>query len=78
MLLFRSEEHVGRWCKAWKLQRGALLTLDQVWQLAQALYGPDRRDPTWRRRTADEYEALFAELGLTDPFWSLSAPPSFF
>ncbi len=71
MLLFRSEEHVDRWCKAWKLQRGALLTLDQGWRLAQAWYGSDRRDPAWRRKTVNEAEALFAELGFAGSFWSL-------
>ncbi len=71
MLLFRSEEHVDRWCAAWRLERGAVLSLEQGWNLAQAWYGADRRDPAWRRRTVDETEALFAELGLTSAFWSL-------
>ena len=71
MLLFRSEEHVDRWCGQWKLKRGGLLSLDQTNRLAQAWYGPDRREPTWRRKTVDETEALLAELGLTSPFWSL-------
>lgn len=74
MLLFRSEEHVDRWCKAWRLERGAILTLDQQWRLAQGWYSPDRRDPTWRRKTPDEAEAVFTELGLTGPFWSLRPP----
>ena len=71
MLLFRSEEHVDRWCRSWGLARGAILSPDQTWRLAGAWYGPDRRDPEWRRRTLDETEALFAELGLTSDFWSL-------
>ncbi len=74
MLLFRSEEHVDRWCKAWRLERGAILTLDQQWRFAQAWYSPDRRDPTWRRKTPDEAEAVFTELGFTGPFWSLRPP----
>jgi hypothetical protein len=71
MLLFRSEEHVDHWCRQWKLERGALLSLEQAWQLAQAWYGPDRREPDWRRKNVDEVEALFTELGLTAPFWDL-------
>ena len=71
MLLFRSEEHVDRWCKQWKLERGALLSLDQAWRLALAWYGPDRRERTWRRKTVDETEAMLAELGLTGSFWNL-------
>jgi hypothetical protein len=71
MLFFRSEEHVDRWCASWRLARGAVLSLEQGWKLAQAWYAADRRDPAWRRRTVEETEALFAELGLTSAFWSL-------
>ena len=71
MLLFRSEEHVDRWCQAWGQPRGATLTPEQAWQLARAWYGPDRRDPAWRRRTAAEAESLFESLGLTGAFWKL-------
>ena len=71
MLFFRSEEHVDRWCGQWRLERGAVLPLDLGWRLAQAWYGVDRRDPQWRRRTVEETEALFGELGLTSEFWSL-------
>ena len=71
MLFFRSEEHIDRWCAAWRFERGAVLTLDLGWRLAQAWLGPDRRKPEWRRRTVEEAEALFAELGLTSGFWSL-------
>lgn len=71
MLLFRSEEHVDRWCEAWRFDRGGLLSLETAWRLAEAWYSPDRRRPEWRRRTVDEVEALFAELGLTSDFWKL-------
>ncbi len=71
MLIFRSEEHVDKWCHDWNRPRGGILSLDQCWQLAQAWYGPDRRDPAWRRKTVDEAEALFAQLGLTGAFWRL-------
>lgn len=71
MLLFRSEEHVDCWCESWHLPRGATMPLETAWRLAHAWYSPDRRQPEWRRRTIDEVEALFAELGLTSAFWSL-------
>ena len=71
MLLFRSEEHVGRWLDTWRLPRGAILSLDQTWRLAHAWYSRDRRDPAWRRPTVDETELLLASLSLTGPFWSL-------
>lgn len=71
MLFFRSEEHIDRWCQQWQLPRGAVLSIDQAWRLAREWYGPDRRNPEWRRKTVDEVEALFAETGLTGAFWSL-------
>jgi len=71
MLLFRSEEHVDRWCASWHFDRGAVLSLEQGWELARAWYGADRRKPEWRRRTLEEAMKLFEELGLTSPFWNL-------
>lgn len=71
MLYFRSEEHIDRWCSAWKMERGAVLTLDQGWRLAAAWFSEDRRAPEWRRRTVDEVEQVFGELGLSSPFWNL-------
>lgn len=71
MLFFRSEEHVDRWCASWRLGRGAVLSLETGWKLAEAWYGADRREPAWRRRNLEETEALFAELGFTSEFWSL-------
>jgi hypothetical protein len=71
MLLFRAEEHIEKWCGDWQLARGATLSLEQCFQLAQAWYSSDRREADWRRKTVDEAESLFAELGLTSPFWKL-------
>jgi len=71
MLLFRSEEHVTRWCEAWRLGPGATLRLGQCYRLAEAWYSADRRDPLWRRRNPDETLQLFNDLGLTDAFWRL-------
>jgi hypothetical protein len=70
MLAFRSEEHVARWCESQGLARGALLTPAQQWRLADAWYA-NRLAPDWRRRTPDEAEALFREVGLAGDFWRL-------
>lgn len=56
-----------------ELVEGAILGLDQTWRLAQAWYGDDRRAIDWRRKTIDEAEALFADLGLASDFWNLHA-----
>ncbi len=71
MLLFRSEEHVDHWCRQWSMERGALLALQTAWELARAWYAADRRNPAWRRRTLEETEALFTQLGLGGAFWAL-------
>lgn len=71
MLLFRSEEHLHRWRTERDLPEGATLTLDQQWNLARIWYA-DRTDPDWKRRTPEQAEAVFAEIGLTGGFWSLT------
>ena len=71
MLLFRSEEHVAAWYERRKQSTGATLTLEQQWDLAHIWYA-DRMSPDWRRRTADEAEAVFANLGLSGDFWRLT------
>lgn len=70
MLLFRSEEHVDRWCKRRDLPRGATMSPEQCWHLAHAWYA-DKLSPDWRRKTPDEAQAVFAQIGLTGPFWNL-------
>lgn len=73
MLLFRSEEHVEAWYRGRGIPKGANLTLEQQWELARIWYA-DRMSPDWRRRTAEEAEAVFASLGLTGDFWRLTGP----
>lgn len=67
MLLFRDEEHVARSGQ----NRGAFMTPEQAWRLADAWYR-DRADPGWRRKTPAEAEAVFASIGLTGDFWRLT------
>ncbi|MDL2718748.1 MAG: organomercurial lyase [Acidobacteriota bacterium] len=70
MLLFRGEEHIGRWCSARDLPRGATLSPEQAWRLARGWY-EDKLKPEWRRHTLEEAEALIAQTGLKGPFWNL-------
>jgi Alkylmercury lyase len=71
MLAFRSEAHVDRWCEQTGLGRGAAFPLETAWRLADLWYR-DRLSPHWRRRTPEEAEAAFAEVGLTGSFWRLT------
>ena len=70
MLLFRSEDHVDRWCRGRGIPRGESFSIEQGWQLAQAFY-VDRLSPDWRRRSPEEYEVMFRAVNLTSSFWSL-------
>ncbi len=70
MLLFRSEEHATRWRERRGVLASDILSLDQAARLAYAWYAR-KLHPDWRRHTADEAEALFAELGLDRDFWRL-------
>jgi hypothetical protein len=70
MLLFRSEEHVERWCRSRGLPRRPLVSLDALWQLAVAWY-ENRLTPEARRPMGAEIRGIFDRLGLTDPFWAL-------
>ena len=67
MLLFRSEEHVERSGKP----KGASMTPEQMWRLADTWYR-DRDDPAWRRRSPEEAEEVFAEIGMNGDFWRLT------
>ena len=70
MLLFRSEEHLERWLGRHGHERGAVMSLFQIWGLAQAWYA-DKLTPGWRRHKPEEAEAVFESLGLTGDFWRL-------
>jgi hypothetical protein len=69
MLLFRSEEHVERWCRERNLPRRPLVTLDQLWALAVAWYS-NRLTVESRRPGPDEMVGIFAGLGLRGEFWT--------
>jgi hypothetical protein len=71
MLLFRSEEHVERWCRQWSMPRGAILAMEQAWGLAAAWFSADRGAPGWSRPSLDVVEALFESLRFTGDFWRL-------
>jgi hypothetical protein len=70
MLLFRSDEHLTRWCKTWKQPRGATLTLAQGWNLAKAWYG-DRLSPHWSPLSPTQAEQVFKDLGFYSSFWHM-------
>ena len=58
------------WCQEQGRERGGVISLETCWRLAHAWYH-DRLDRSWRRRTLEEAQALFDELGMTGEFWAL-------
>jgi hypothetical protein len=68
MLFFRSEERVNAWCRARGLPRRPLVSLSQLWSLAQAWYH-DRLSPSAQRPGPDEMRTIFGRIGLEGPFW---------
>ena len=68
MLLFRSEERVRQWCTARGIPVRPMLNLNQLWSLAVTWYG-NRLTVDSRRPAPDEMVEIFAQIGLTGPFW---------
>ncbi len=68
MLLFRSEANVAAWCAAQGLPKRPILSLEQLWVLADTWYG-NRLTVASRRPAAEEMVEIFAGIGLEGPFW---------
>jgi hypothetical protein len=70
MLLFRSEEDLDRYCERRGTNRGVALPRDLAWSLSKAWFRSD--DPReWRWPDAARARAIFDELGLVGPMWTL-------
>jgi hypothetical protein len=72
MLLFRSEENVDRWCESKGIPKRPILNVDQLWFLAKKWY-ENRLTVESRRPAAEEMVEIFAQIGLTGPFWDPKA-----
>lgn len=70
MLLFRSEEHVDRWCEQQGIAKGAVFSLPQLWELARRWYD-DRLEHDWRRKTIAERQRILRQVGLVGSFWEI-------
>ena len=70
MIFFRSEEFLNEWLVAQKSQRGAILSIPQLWELSQRWY-EDRMSSEYRGRTIEQAQQIFKELGLTSEFWQM-------
>ena len=61
---------MSSWLRGTAQQRGAVLPLPRVMDLARAWYQDPRCDD-WRPRTRDESQAVLRGVGLTGDFWEL-------
>jgi hypothetical protein len=68
MLFFRSEENVAGWCRERGLPVRPIVTMPQLWHLADTWYG-NRLTVDSRRPAAGEISHIFAAIGLEGPFW---------
>jgi len=68
MLFFRSEEMLARWLIDHDVERGAVLSIERLWQLSQRWYH-NRMSPEYRGRTTEQVQEIFKEVGLTSEFW---------
>ena len=72
MLLFRSEEHVERWCEQQGIAKGAIFSLSQLWELARRWYD-DRLERDWRLKTVAERQRILRQVGLVGSFWQIDS-----
>jgi hypothetical protein len=70
MLFFRSEEDLTKWLASRTAERGAVLSIPQLWELSQRWYH-NRISPEYHGRTIEEVQEIFNEVGLTSEFWQL-------
>jgi len=70
MLLFRSEEWIGKWCKRNNLARGEVLTIQQVWELSKLWYH-NRLSMDYHGRSVEQVAEVFRQAGLTSDFWKV-------
>ena len=68
MLLFRSEEWIDKWCKRKNLERGEVLSINQVWELSKLWY-QNRLSLDYHGRRIEQAEEVFNQAGLTAAFW---------
>jgi hypothetical protein len=68
MLFFQSEEMLQKWLASNKAERGAVLSIPQLWELSQRWY-ENRMSPEYRGRSVEQVQQIFEEVGLTSEFW---------
>jgi len=68
MLFFRSEEALNQWLASKHTERGAVLSIPQLWELSERWYH-NRLSPEYHGRTMEQVQEIFKEVALTSSFW---------
>ncbi len=68
MLFFQSEDLLSEWLASHHTERGAVLSISQVWELSQHWYH-NRMSTEYHGRTVEQVQEIFRELGLVSEFW---------
>lgn len=75
VLPFRKEADVDEWSRRHAIQKGAVVPIGQVAELARAWYGK-YADRDWQKWSIVEAREIFARVGLSGSFWALPTPES--
>lgn len=70
MLLFKDENQVAEWSARHRIPLGDIQPVARVLELAKRWYGEHLR-PDWTKKSITEARAIFSDLGLAHPVWSL-------
>jgi hypothetical protein len=70
VLPFRRESEVDDWSYRHHLNRGVVIPVTQVLELARNWYGK-HLEPNWAKWTINEASEIFDKVGLSGPFWEL-------
>ena len=68
---FRSEEHVLNWSARTETPIGAIMPVENLWQLTQHWY-EGRLSPDWKPRPREWSQELLSDAGFTGSFWTLA------
>jgi Alkylmercury lyase len=72
ILFFSSEARVSAWCARHGQPKGSVLHIGTGMKLADRWFG-EYASVEWRRKTAQDGEMIFRELGLDHTFWKMPA-----
>jgi len=68
MLFFQSEDTLNKWLASRAAERGAVLSISQLWELSKRWYH-NRMLLEYHGRTLEQVQEIFREMRLTSEFW---------